>query len=60
MWTMSDEIDDEGQSTRRQKNLIGSTMRVDGRLDANAAFRAEALGCIIILIVICLAKECIF
>ena len=32
-------------------------MRVDGRLDANTAFRAEALGCLIIPIIICLAKE---
>ena len=33
MWTMSDEIDDEGQLTRRQIFLMGSTIRVDGRLD---------------------------
>ena len=32
-------------------------MRVDGRLDANTAFRAEALGCLMIPIIICLAKE---
>ena len=32
-------------------------MRVDGSLDANTAFRAEALGCLIIPIIICLAKE---
>ena len=37
--------------------MLGSTMRVDGRLDANTAFRAEALGCLIIPIIICLAKE---
>ena len=32
-------------------------MRVDGRLDANTVFRVEALGCLIIPIIICLAKE---
>ena len=32
-------------------------MYVDGRLDANTAFRAESLGCLIILIIVCLAKE---
>ena len=37
--------------------MLGSTMRVDGRLDANTAFRAEALGCLIIPIIICLVKE---
>ena len=57
LWMMSDEIDDEGQLTRQPKILIGSTMCVDGRLYANTAFRAEALGCLIIPIIICLAKE---
>ena len=37
--------------------MLGSNMRVDGRLDANTAFRTEALGCLIIPIIICLAKE---
>ena len=36
---------------------MGSTMGVGGRLDANTAFRAEALGCLIIPIIICLANE---
>ena len=57
MWTMSNEINDEGQSTRRQMFLLGSTMCVDGRLDANTAFRVEALGCLIIPIIICLTNE---
>ena len=57
MWTMSNEINDAGQSTRRRVFLLGSTIRVDRRLDANTAFRAEALGCLIILVIICLAKE---
>ena len=57
MWTMSNEINDEGQSTRRRIFLFGSTKRVDGRLDANTAFRVEALECLIIFIIVCLAKE---
>ena len=32
-------------------------MRVDGRSDENMAFRAEALGCLIIPLIVCLAKE---
>ena len=48
---------DAGQLTRRPKIIFGSSMCVDGRLDANTAFRAEALGCLIIPIIICLAKE---
>ena len=45
------------QLTWQPKIMLGSTMRVDGRLDANTAFRVEALGCLIIPIIICLAKE---
>ena len=36
---------------------MGSTVQVDGRLDANTAFMAEALGCLIIPITVCLANE---
>ena len=42
MRTMNEEIDDAGQLTWRPKIMLGSTMRVDGRLDASTAFRAEA------------------
>ena len=56
LWTMAAKIDDEGQSTRRQTIMLGGTMRVDGRSDANTAFRAKPLGCLIIPIIICLAK----
>ena len=59
MWMMSDEIDDDWQLTRRQTLLMGSIICVDGRLDANTAFRVEALGCLIIPIIVCLAKESI-
>ena len=54
---MCDDVDKDGQPTKRRKILMGSTMRVDGRLDANTAFRADALGHLIIPIVVCLAKE---
>ena len=37
--------------------MAGSTIRVDGSLDAHTAFRAEALGCLSIPIIIGLAKE---
>ena len=57
IWAMSDNLDEEGQVTKRRKILIGSTMMVDGRLDANTAFRVEALGCFIIPIIVCLANE---
>ena len=36
---------------------MGSTMLVDGRLDANTAFRVEALGCLVVPINVCLANE---
>ena len=54
---MADEIDEEGQPMRRPTILLGSTMRVDGRSDENTAFRAEALGCLIIPIMIHMVKE---
>ena len=57
IWAMSDDLDEDGQLTKRRKILMGSTMHVDGRLDANTAFRAEALGCLIIPIIICLTHE---
>ena len=57
LWTMDKGNDDAGQPTRRPTIMLGSTMQVDGRLDANTAFRTEALGCLIIHISICLAKE---
>ena len=47
IWAMSDDIDEDGQLTKRQNNLI---------LDANTAFRTEALGCLIIPIIVCLAN----
>ena len=37
--------------------LLGGTMQVDGRSDENMAFRAEALGCLSIPLIVCLAKE---
>ena len=54
---MEDAIDDEGQHTRQPIIMLGGTMRVDGRLDKNTAFRAETLVCLIIPLIICLAKE---
>ena len=57
IWVMSNHVDEDEQLTKRQNILMGCTMRVDGRLDANTAFRAEALGCLIIPIIVCLANE---
>ena len=57
LWTMCDEIVDDRQLTRQRFFLMGSTICVDRRLDANTAFRVEALGCLIIPVIICLAKE---
>ena len=57
MWAMRDDVNEEGRLTKRRKILMGSTIQVDGRVDANTAFRAEALGCLIIPIIICLANE---
>ena len=56
-WTMEDAIDDKGQQTRRPTIMLGGTMGVDGRSDENTTFRAEALGCLIIPLIVCLAKE---
>ena len=57
IWTMSDDLDEDGQLTKQRKTLMGGTMLVDGRLDMNTAFRVEALGCLIISIIVCLANE---
>ena len=57
LWAMAEAINNEGQSIRCPTIMLGGTMRVDGRLDANTAFRAEALGCLIISIIFCVAKE---
>ena len=57
MWAISNDVDKDKQLTKRRKILMDSTMRVDGRLDANTAFRAEALGYLIIPIMVCLANE---
>ena len=54
---MEDALDDEGQQTRRPTIMLGGTIRVDGRSDENTAFRAEALGCLIIPLIVCLEKE---
>ena len=54
VWAMSNDVSEEGQLTKRRNILMGSTIRVDRRLDANTAFRAEALGCLIIPIIVCL------
>ena len=43
IWAMNDDLDEDGQVTKRRKILMGSTILVDGR--ANTAFRAETLGC---------------
>ena len=58
-WTMADAIDDEVQSMRRPTIMLGGTMRVDGRSDENTAFRAEAPRCLIIPIIIYMAKKII-
>ena len=55
MWIMSNEIDDDGQLTRGRFFFTGSTICVDGILDENTTFRAEALGCLIIPSIICMA-----
>ena len=57
IWAMSDDVDEDGHLTKRRKILMGSTMLVDGRLDANTAFRVEALGCLVVPINVCLANE---
>ena len=57
IWAMNDDVDEEGQLTKRRNILMGSTIRVDGRLDANTVFRAEALSFLSIPIIVCLAKE---
>ena len=57
LWMLKEEIDKAGQPIKRPTIMLGSTIRVNGRLDANTAFRAEALRCLIIPIIICLAKE---
>ena len=54
---MCDDVDENGQLTKRRKILMGSTMRAGGGLDANTAFRVEALGCLIVPIIVCLANE---
>ena len=57
IWAMSNDVDEEGQLTMRLKILFGSTIWADRRPDANTAVRAEALGCLVIPIIICLANE---
>ena len=57
MWAICGNLDEDRQLTKRPKILVGGTMRVGGRLDANTAFRAEALGCLIIPIIVCLVNE---
>ena len=57
IWAMSDDIDKDGHLTKQRKILMRSTIQVGRRLDANTAFRAEALGCLIIPIIVCLANE---
>ena len=44
IWAMSDDLNKDGQVAQRRKILMGSTMLVDGQLDANTAFRAESPG----------------
>ena len=56
MWAMSKNVDKDRQLTKQRKILMGSTMLADGRLDANTAFRAEALGCLNTPIIVCLAN----
>ena len=57
IWAISDNVNEDGQLTKRRKIPMCSTMLVDGRLDENTAFKAEALGCLIIPIIVCLANE---
>ena len=57
IWAMHDDLNEDRQVTKRRKILMGSTMRMDGRLDANTAFRAKAMGCLVIPIIVCLANE---
>ena len=41
LWAICDGVDEDGQLTKRRTILMGSTMLVDGRLDANTAFRGK-------------------
>ena len=42
LWTMPRKIDGEGQSTRRPTIMLGGTMRVDGKSDANLGKRIHS------------------